>query len=213
MEFEYIEQDPYNKSAEWLAVNPRGLVPVIIHEGKSVYESSVCIEFLDDLFPEKAPHLLPQDPHLKAKARLLSDHISKKIVPPFYALLQKQTEEDRSKAREAIIDGVAQLMRDAGSTGPFLLGAEPTLPDIMLAPHAHRFDIVLGHFRDFAIPSGEKGEEFKRFHQWMDAVNNWDAFKKTLAEKQKLVGMYVRYADNSAKTLVADAIRDGTAFP
>ncbi|KAK2186874.1 hypothetical protein NP493_185g01012 [Ridgeia piscesae] len=51
IEFEYIEQDPYDKSAEWLAVNPRGLVPAILHNGRAVYESQVCIEYVDDAWP------------------------------------------------------------------------------------------------------------------------------------------------------------------
>ena len=29
VEFEYREQDPYHKSPEWLAINPRGLVPAL----------------------------------------------------------------------------------------------------------------------------------------------------------------------------------------
>ncbi len=45
IDFEYIEQDPYNKSPEWLAINPKGLVPAIVHQGRVVYESHVCIEF------------------------------------------------------------------------------------------------------------------------------------------------------------------------
>ena len=29
VDFEYKEQDPYDKSPEWLAINPRGLVPAL----------------------------------------------------------------------------------------------------------------------------------------------------------------------------------------
>ena len=39
VEFELIEQDPYNKTAEWLDISPRGLVPAIVHEGNKIYES------------------------------------------------------------------------------------------------------------------------------------------------------------------------------
>ena len=50
VKFEYIEQDPYNKSPEWLAVNPRGLVPAILHNDKAIYESAVCIGQRTDFF-------------------------------------------------------------------------------------------------------------------------------------------------------------------
>lgn len=66
VDFEYIEQDPYNKSPEWLAINPRGLIPVIVHNGKSIYESHVCIEYIDESWPNE-PRLLPKDPYQRAK--------------------------------------------------------------------------------------------------------------------------------------------------
>ena len=186
---------------------------MLIYEGKSVYDSPICIEFLEDFFPEKTPHLLPQDPFMKAKARLLGDHITKKIIPNFYAILGKETEEERKSAKEALTESVAQLMRDASEEGPFMLGAQPTLPDIMLAPWGYRSEVVLSHFRDFVFPSSDASPEFKRYHEWMKAVNEWDCFKKTLADEQKLIGTYERYANNTAKSLVADAIRKGTALP
>ena len=47
--FEYIEYNPYKeKSDEFLRLNPRGLVSVLEVNGQSVYESDVCIEFIDE---------------------------------------------------------------------------------------------------------------------------------------------------------------------
>ena len=47
-DFEYVEQDPYDKTPEWLAVNPKGEAPAIVHHGKSVYESLVCLEYIGE---------------------------------------------------------------------------------------------------------------------------------------------------------------------
>jgi len=37
----------------YLAVNPNGLVPTLVHNGFSIWESNVITEYLDDAFPEK----------------------------------------------------------------------------------------------------------------------------------------------------------------
>ncbi len=51
VEFDLIEVDPYKKTAEWLQISPRGMVPVLVHEGRSIFESSVCIEYIDEAWP------------------------------------------------------------------------------------------------------------------------------------------------------------------
>ncbi len=54
--------------SEYLALNPRGVVPTLIHNGKSICESQVILEYLEDSFPE--PPLRPADPYLRAQMRL-----------------------------------------------------------------------------------------------------------------------------------------------
>jgi glutathione S-transferase len=46
-------------SPEFLALNPDGLVPVLVHDGFVVRESTAINEYLDDAFPE--PRLRPRD--------------------------------------------------------------------------------------------------------------------------------------------------------
>jgi glutathione S-transferase len=53
---------------EYLAINPNGVVPTIIHDGKVVYESAVVDEYLDDIFPD--PPLRSADPYERARMRL-----------------------------------------------------------------------------------------------------------------------------------------------
>ena len=42
VKFTSKEIDPYKKTPEFLAINPRGFVPVLLHNGRSIYESLVC---------------------------------------------------------------------------------------------------------------------------------------------------------------------------
>ncbi len=78
VKFEYIEQDPYNKSPEWLAINPVGLVPAIVHNGNTIRESSICIEYVDEAWPE-GRRIMPRDPFERAHQRMWSDHITKRV--------------------------------------------------------------------------------------------------------------------------------------
>jgi len=54
----------------YLKLNPRGMVPTLVHDGKAVIESTLICEYLDDTFP--GPPLKPADPWLRARMRLWS---------------------------------------------------------------------------------------------------------------------------------------------
>ena len=45
---------------EYLRINPRGVVPTIVHDGQTIIESTVICEYLDEAFP--APDLRPRIP-------------------------------------------------------------------------------------------------------------------------------------------------------
>jgi glutathione S-transferase len=46
--------------SDWyLAINPNGVVPALVHDGKTIIDSSVINEYLEDVFPERS--LRPRD--------------------------------------------------------------------------------------------------------------------------------------------------------
>lgn len=52
IDFDLVEIDPYDKTPQFLAVNPLGLVPTLVDiDGRSIYESSICLEFVDERWP------------------------------------------------------------------------------------------------------------------------------------------------------------------
>ena len=209
VDFEYVEQDPYCKTPEWLAVNPRGLVPAIVHKGQSVYESSVCIEYIDEEW-DTDKHLLPGDAYQRAHVRILSDHISKKVVPPFYHLLMKKSEEERTAAKQQLTDALKLLFRELDSSkGPLFGGQALNMVDIMLFPFAYRFQVILPYYRDFSPPS----EGLEQYHQWYAAACKCSSVCGTMPDDKKLVESYKRYAEDTADSRVADAVRKGTALP
>ena len=56
------------KRPEYLALNPNGVVPTLIHGDRVIYESNVITEYLDTVFPE--PRLYPRDPWMGARAKM-----------------------------------------------------------------------------------------------------------------------------------------------
>lgn len=56
------------KRADYLAFNPAGVVPTLVHDGAVVTESSVILEYVEEAWPE--PALSPADPRERAGMRL-----------------------------------------------------------------------------------------------------------------------------------------------
>jgi glutathione S-transferase len=55
---------------QFLKLNPRGVVPVLVHDGKVVTESNIIMEYLEDAFPD-AKRLMPKSAVGKAAVRNL----------------------------------------------------------------------------------------------------------------------------------------------
>jgi glutathione S-transferase len=56
------------KRPEYLALNPNGVVPTLVHGERVVYESNVITEYLDDVFPEIP--LYPDEPRERAQVKV-----------------------------------------------------------------------------------------------------------------------------------------------
>jgi glutathione S-transferase len=52
---------------EYLKMNPNGVVPTMVHDGQSLYESSAILEYLDEVFPE--PPMVPATPVGRSRMR------------------------------------------------------------------------------------------------------------------------------------------------
>src|SRR5690606_25972764 len=68
------------RSPDYLALNPQGLVPTLVLEDGTVLTQSLAIcEFIDEVAPE--PPLLPADPHGRARVRMLAQMVACEIHP------------------------------------------------------------------------------------------------------------------------------------
>src|SRR3954453_8393737 len=69
---------------EFLAINPKGVVPALVHDGVVIPESTVICEYLDEVFPARA--IYPRDPVLRAKVRVWTKAIDEELHPACSAI-------------------------------------------------------------------------------------------------------------------------------
>ena len=86
---------------EYLRINPNGVVPALLHRGRAVLDSSVIVEYLDEIASDKYV-FTPADPVLRAGMRAMMRYIDEIPAPavrvPSYNLaflphFQSMTEE------------------------------------------------------------------------------------------------------------------------
>ncbi|KAL4253055.1 Glutathione S-transferase Omega/HSP26 [Abortiporus biennis] len=229
--FEYLgidyyvnEVDPYKKPAELLQVSPKGLVPGLklnnYHPPRSVNESTVIIEFLEDIAATtttKKGFLPPvTDPYARALIRLQADHVNRSLVPAFYRFLQSQDEEKQiSSGKEFLesIEGLVKLFERAeqGSDSKFGLWREDgelSLADVMAGPWIFRATNALEYYKGFKYPPGPK------FQAYVNRLVSHPAFAKTCSTRELYIDSYERYAYNRPNTSqVANAINSGRGLP
>lgn len=66
---DYVMSSPTGEHLRepYLSLNPNGVVPTLVHDGVPIVDSTVIMEYLDDVWPE--PSMAPADPQGKAKMR------------------------------------------------------------------------------------------------------------------------------------------------
>jgi glutathione S-transferase len=131
------------KSPEFLKLNPYGKVPVIDDDGHILFESCIINEYLDEKYAN--PPLMPKDPYLRGRGRVLIDYALNYTHESYWALRAQMLkppgardaaiiEEKRRSLRDRL-----QYLEDALSNSDYFLG-ELSLTDIAIVPRALRME-------------------------------------------------------------------------
>lgn len=144
----YRLREREQRSGDYLAINPQGLVPTLQVDGTVLTQSLAICEYLDELHPQ--PLLLPTDPVERAQVRGFAQAIACDIHPlqnlkVLQMLRARGLDEEAVNgwAREVIETGLeacSRLIADRG--GPYCFGNQVTVADICLIPqlgNARRF--------------------------------------------------------------------------
>jgi maleylpyruvate isomerase len=128
---------------DYAAVNAERVVPTLIHDGLSLFQSLAIIEYLDEIQPK--PRLIPEDIKERAYARslalmtvadahpLVTPRVRNHLAKAFGADARAIEDWGRHWTTEGLATYERLLARRAPA--PFALGVEPGLADICIAGH------------------------------------------------------------------------------
>jgi len=82
---------PVSKPGKYRALSPTGKFPVLVHDGKTIIDSTDIVRHLDAVFPE--PRVAPDDPRDAALATILEDWADEALY--FYDLTMRNWPQNR----------------------------------------------------------------------------------------------------------------------
>lgn len=163
------------------AVNPQGLVPLLVDGETRIAQSLAIIEYLDETKPGRK--LLPADATARARVRSLSMLVAAEIHPLNNLRVLHHLRDSLGLDADAIgrwyrhwcDEGLAALERELADprTGRFCHGDEPTMADACLVPqifNARRYETQV--------------ERYERTMRIFDECMKLDAFRKAQPSEQ-----------------------------
>jgi len=167
---EVVNVNLKSKPDWFLAKTPVALVPVLEQGSKVIYESVICDEYLEEVYGSHK--LLPADPYLKARAKILIDGCSK-LTEKFYPIFRAKTEEEKKAAVE-LIQKPLKSYEDA-LQGKYFGGDAPSMVDFHLWPFFERFPVA-EHFASVQLlPTSQ----FPKLNAWVVAMHEVPAVQAT----------------------------------
>ncbi len=146
VEYEYVAHHlrlNEHRKAEFLAINPQGLLPSLVwRDGTVLHQSMAILEFLEEACPQ--PALLPGDAAGRARVRGLANIVACDIHPVnnlrILNRLRSNFGADDAAIAQWFRHWVAEafgpletLLAQSPVTGKFCHGDEPTFADLCLA--------------------------------------------------------------------------------
>jgi maleylpyruvate isomerase len=147
-----------HQSAEYKALNPQGLVPSLVRDGKVMTQSPAIIEWLEETHP--TPALLPTTPDDRARVRALAAMVACDIHPINNRRILEYMRHTLKTDEAAIntwcghwitqgFDAYEALLAADKQRAGFSFGDRPGLADVYLVPQvesARRFKLGMARW-------------------------------------------------------------------
>jgi glutathione S-transferase len=144
-----------HKLPEFLQLNPRGKVPVLVDGDHVLWESSAILEYLEEKYPERP--LLPGAPEARAHQRRLVSEADAYLYAAQRDLMRAtlytpESERDPAKIAAAGDAVIAELERFAGYLrADYFGGADISFADVTIYPYLRLIKRVEDRLPDTAI--------------------------------------------------------------
>ncbi len=157
-----------HKPAWFLELSPMGRVPLLLADGRPVFESMVINELVNELEP--APPLFPADPVARAEGRGWIVFANDVVMPAgsaaMLAIAGGAKGDALAKPLGAVRDAFGKLEQKLAHGGPFFLGREFSLVDASYAPFFRRWRLAEG----WGAAEARHQASFPRVSAWADAM-------------------------------------------
>ena len=131
------------KKLDFLRLNPYGKIPVLVEDGKVLFESCIINEYLDEKYPN--PPLMPKDPYLRGRGRVLVDYALNFAHEPYWALRGEMFKPEAARdttiveEKRRILTDLLLYLEAALDEQDFFLG-DLSLTDIAILPRLLRME-------------------------------------------------------------------------
>ncbi|XP_010279540.1 PREDICTED: probable glutathione S-transferase isoform X1 [Nelumbo nucifera] len=184
VQYEYIDEDLSNKSPLLLKYNPiHKKVPVLLHNGKPIAESTVILEYIDETW--KGYHLLPEDPYERAMTRFWVKFIDEKCIEAIWKACWIE-ERKQEKAIEEAKETLKILENELKKGRKFFAGDNIGFVDIA----AIFIAFWVGVLQEVVGISLMDEEKFPVLHKWIEEFINCDVVGENLPPRDKLFAYY-----------------------
>ena len=158
------------------AVSPSGRVPVLLHGGRTIWETLAIVEYANELFPDAG--LWPEDPGARALARAVANemHAGFTAVRSHMPMNLRRLDlsgRGRGPGVTHDIARICEIWRDCrnrfGAGGDFLFGAF-CAADAMYAPVVTRFETYGVELDETCTAYSRAVLTLPAFVEWRDAA-------------------------------------------
>jgi glutathione S-transferase len=153
------------KPPEFLAVSPRGKVPVLIDGEATVYDSTIIVEYLEDRYPK--PPLFPTGAVARARCRQLEDEADTAMVEEVTPLVQELfTQRDEAARNQGRVTAVREALRRRYTTLERELAGREYLCGAFTVADIATF-MVVGFASSLGVAAGESEPALTQWFQRM----------------------------------------------